>query len=332
MTGLELSDPIVLPERDVILEERHQRIENDPSAQLTEMLDAVLFLNHPYRLPIIGWRHEMEGYTTQDAIDFYHAHYAPNNAVLVIAGDVTTDEVKALAEKYYGPIAKKDVPARQRLKEPQAYAPRRVSLTSEFVTQPSVMRLYQAPSYRTADGNQAYALEVLDEILGGQSVGRLYRRLVVDEALADYAGSSYDASAYDQGTFAFYGAPRDGVPLGKIEAAIDDEIAKLLKDGVTDQEVQDAKHRMQISAVKSRDSLSGAADLVATRIATGSSLADIQAWPDRIGAVTAADVLAAAKLVLVPNNSATGELLPKPGVPHSEPPAAPPSSVGGGIQ
>jgi zinc protease len=332
MTGLQLSDPIVLPERDVILEERHQRIENNPQAQLMEMLNAVLFLNHPYRLPIIGWRHEMEGYTTKDAIDFYNAHYAPNNAVLVIAGDVTTDEVKQLAEKYYGPIAKRAVPPRDRLKEPQAYAPRRATLTSEFVTQPSVMRIYQAPSYRTADGNQAYALDVLDEILGGQSVGRLYRRLVVDEGLADYAGSNYDASAYDQGTFAFYGAPRHGVPLGKIEAAIDDEIAKLLKNGVSDQELQEAKHRMEISAVKSRDSLSGAANLVATRIATGSSLADIQAWPDRIAAVTAADVLAAAKLVLVPNNSATGELLPKPGVPHSEPPEAPPAPVGGAIQ
>jgi zinc protease len=332
MTGLQLSDPIVLPERDVILEERHQRIENDPGAQLNEMLNAVLYLNHPYRLPIIGWRHEMEGYTTRDAIDFYHAHYAPNNAVLVIAGDVTTAEVKTLAEKYYGPIAKKDVPARQRLQEPQAYAPRRVSLTSQFVTQPSVMRVYQAPSYRTATGDQAYALQVLDEILGGASVGRLYRHLVVEQGLADYAGSDYNPSAYDQGTFSFYGAPRDGVPLDRIEKAIDGEIAQLLKDGVTDQELKDAKHRMQIAAVKSRDSLSGAADMVATRIATGSSLADIQAWPDRIAAVTAADVLAAAKLVLVLNNSATGTLLPAPGAPHGEPPAAAPSSIGGGIQ
>jgi zinc protease len=245
---------------------------------------------------------------------------------------VTTEEVKALAEKYYGPIPKKDVQPRQRLQEPEAYAPRRVTLESEFVDQPSVSRIYQAPSFRTAEGNQAYALQVLDEILGGNNVGRLYRRLVVDKGLADYAGSNYDASPYDQGSFAFYGAPRQGGKVEEIEQALDAEIADLLKNGVTDQEVADAKRRMEISAVKSRDSLEGAAQFVATRIATGSSLADIQAWPDKIKEVTAADVLAAAKAVFVPNRSVTGTLLPKPGAVPGAPPATPPAPIGGGIQ
>ena len=332
MNGLILSDPIVLPERDVIIEERHQRIENNPGAQLGEMMNAVLFLNHPYRLPIIGWQHEMQQYTTQDAIDFYGKFYAPNNAVLVIAGDVTTEEVKALAEKYYGPIPKKDMAPRQRLQEPEAYAPRRVTLESEFVDQPSVSRTYLAPSYRTATGNQAYALQVLDEILGGNNVGRFYRRLVVDKGIADYAGSNYDASSYDEGSFTFYGAPRQGGKLEEIEQAIDAEIADILKNGVSDQEVADAKRRMEISAVKSRDSLNGAAQFVATRIATGSSLADIQAWPDRIKEVTAADVLAAAKAVLVLNRSVTGTLLPKAGVVPGAPPPTLPAPIGGGIQ
>ncbi len=332
MNGIILSDPIVLPERDVIIEERHQRIENNPGAQLGEMMNAVLFLNHPYRLPIIGWQHEMQGYTTQDAIDFYGKYYAPNNAVLVIAGDVTTEEVKALAEKYYGPLPKKELAKRERLQEPEAYAPRRVTLESEFVDQPSVSRIYLAPSFRTAQGNQAYALQVLDEILGGNNVGRLYRRLVVDKGIADYAGSNYDASSYDEGSFAFYGAPRQGGTAAEIEQALDAEIADLLKNGVSDQEVADAKRRMEISAVKSRDSLNGAAQFVATRIATRSSLADIQAWPDRIKQVTAADVLAAAKAVLVLNRSVTGTLLPKPGAESGAPPATPPAPIGGGIQ
>jgi zinc protease len=332
MNGLALSDPVVLPERDVIIEERHQRIENNPGAQLSEMMNAVLFLNHPYRLPIIGWKHEMETYSTQDAIDFYDKYYAPNNAVLVIAGDVTTDEVKALAEKYYGPIPKKELAPRQRLQEPEAYAPRRVTLESEFVDQPAVSRTYLAPSFRTAEGKEAYALQVLDEILGGNNVGRLYRRLVVDQGLADYAGCNYDASPYDQGSFAFWGAPRQGIKVEQIEQAIDAELADLLKNGVTDQEVADAKRRMEISAVKSRDSLNGAAQFVATRIATGSSLVDVQAWPDRIQQVTAADVLAAAKAVLVPNRSVTGILLPKPGAVPGAPPPTPPAPIGGGIQ
>jgi zinc protease len=332
MNGLTLTDPVVLPERDVIIEERHQRIENNPGAQLGEMMNAVLFLNHPYRLPIIGWQHEMQTYTTQDAIDFYGKYYAPNNAVLVIAGDVTTEEVKALAEKYYGPVPKKDVQPRVRLQEPEAYAPRRVTLESEFVDQPSVSRIYQAPSFRTATAKQAYALQVLDEILGGNNVGRLYRRLVVDKGLADYAGSNYDASPFDQGSFAFYAAPRQGGKVEEIEQAVDAEIADLLKNGVSDQEVADAKRRMEISAVKSRDSLNGAAQFVATRIATGSSLADIQAWPDKIKEVTTADVLDAAKAVFVPNRSVTGLLLPKPGAVPGAPPPTPPAPIGGGIQ
>jgi zinc protease len=332
MNGIILSDPVVLPERDVIIEERNQRIENNPGAQLSEMMNAALFLNHPYRLPIIGWKHEMEAYTTQDAIDFYGKFYAPNNAVLVIAGDVTTAEVKALAEKYYGPLAKKELPKRERLQEPEAYAPRRVTLESAFVDQPSVSRIYLAPSLRMAQGNQAYALQVLDEILGGSNVGRLYRRLVVDQGLADYAGSNYDASAYDAGSFVFYAAPRQGGTAEAIERAIDAEIADLLKNGVSDQEVADAKRRMEIAAVKSRDSLGGAAQFVATRIATGSSLADIQAWPARIQQVTAADVLAAAKAVLVLNRSVTGTLLPKPGAEAGAPAATPPAAIGGGIQ
>jgi zinc protease len=332
MNNLVLSDPIVLPERAVIIEERRQRTENNPGAQLGEMMNAALFLNHPYRLPVIGWRHEMEAYTTQDAIDLYEKYYAPNNAVLVIAGDVTTEEVKALAEKYYGPIPKKDVAPRVRLQEPEAYAPRRVTLESQFVDQPSVSRTYQAPSYRMAQGNDAYALQVLDEILGGNNVGRLYRRLVVEQGLADYAGSRYDPSAFDQGTFSFYGAPRQGGKVEAIEQALDAEIARLLKDGVTDQEVTDAKRRMEISAVKSRDSLSGAARLVATRMASGSTLADVQAWPDRIQQVTAAEVLAAAKAVFVLNESVTGLLLPEPGAAAGPTPPVLPAPAGGEIQ
>ncbi|HVO04570.1 MAG TPA: pitrilysin family protein [Candidatus Cybelea sp.] len=332
MEGLQLTDAVVVPELQVIIEERRQRIENNPNAQLSEMMDAALYLNHPYRLPVIGWHHEMDTYTTKDAVDFYDMHYAPNNAVLVIAGDVTTDEVKALAEKYYGPVPKRDVMPRQRLQEPTAYAPRRVTQQSPFVNQPAVSRIYQAPSYRTATGNQAYALQVLDEILSGNNVGRLYRHIVVEQGLADEAGCAYDPSPYDSGSFAFWGAPREGVPVEKIEAAIDSEIATLLKDGVTDQEVEDAKHRMEISAVKSRDSLEGAAQFVATRIATGSTLADIQAWPDRVKLVTAADVLAAAKLVLTPNNSVTGTLLPAPNAVPGAPPPTAPAPIGGGIQ
>jgi zinc protease len=314
MANLQLTDAVVLPERDVIIEERHERVENDPGSQLSEMLSASLYLNHPYGLPVLGWKHEMEGYTTEDALSFYRSRYAPNNAVLVIAGDVTTAEVKELAEKYYGPIPRRDVPKRQRLQEPEHYASSRVTLKSAFVEQPSMTRLYLAPSYRTADGDQAYALQVLSEIMGDASVGRLYRRLVVEQGKAESAGCFYDPAVYDLGSFGFWGSPRQGVGIDEIEKAIDAEIAALLKDGVTQDELDRAKHRLTIDAVKARDSLGGAARLVATRIAAGSSLDDVQAWSDRIQAVTTDDVLQAARKTLIETRSATGTLLPADGV------------------
>lgn len=323
MTNLQLTDAVVLPERDVIVEERHERVENDPAAQLSEMLNASLYLNHPYRLPILGWKHEMEGYTTEDALDFYRARYAPNNAVLVIAGDVTLDEVKALAEKYYGPIPRRDVPKRQRLQEPEHHAASRVTLKSPFVEQPSMTRLYLAPSYRTAAGNEAYALQVLAEIMGDATVGRLHRRLVVEQGIAESAGCFYDPAVYDLGTFGFWGSPREGVGIDRVEQAIDAEIADLLKDGVTQDELDRAKRRLKIEAVKARDSLGGAARLIATRIAAGSSLDEVQAWSDRIQQVTTDEVLQAARNALLEVRSATGTLLPADAAKPDGKPAAP---------
>ncbi len=324
MTNLQLTDAVVLPERDVIVEERHERVENDPGAQLGEMLNASLYLNHPYGLPVLGWKHEMEGYTTADALDFYRSRYAPNNAVLVIAGDVTAAEVKTLAEKFYGPIPRRDVPPRQRLQEPEHYAASRVTLKSPFVEQPSMTRLYLASSYRrsadtigseaVASGTDPYALQVLSEIMGDASVGRLYRRLVVEQGIAESAGCFYDPAVYDLGTFGFWGSPREWIDIGRIEQAIDAEIALLLKDGVTQDELDRAKRRLTIDAVKARDSLGGAARLVATRIAAGSSLDEVQAWSDRIQAVTTEDVLQAARKTLIETRSATGTLLPANGV------------------
>jgi zinc protease len=319
MVNLQLNDKTVLPERDVILQERGERIDNEPGARLGEAVDAALFLNHPYRLPVIGWRHEMETYTTKDALAFYKKFYEPNNVVLVVGGDVTTEEVRALAEKYFAPIPKGAPVARHRLQEPPPIAARRVSLTDERVRQPYLLRTYQAPSFRTAKGNEGYALTVLSEILTGGTAGRLYRSMVIDQKSALAVDTSYDGGAYDSGRFGFYATPRQGGDLGALEQAVDKEIATLLKDGVTDQEVADAKQRLQIGAIKARDSISGPVFIVAEALGKGRTLADVQAWPQRIGAVTAADVMAAARQILRPENSVTGTLLPKPAQEAAQP-------------
>ena len=315
MTGLKLTDSVVLPERDVIIEERRQRIENEPGSQLQEMMNAVLFLNHPYRLPVIGWRHEMEQYTTKDAVDFYHRFYAPNNAVLVVAGDVTVDQVRLLAQDTFGKLPRHDVPVRQRLSEPQQDAPRQVELTSDLVRQSYMVKDYLAPSYRIgldnqpAKDNDAYALQLLSNILGEGTTSRLYRRLVINDKSATDAGANYDPSAYDLGSFTVYGSPVPGGDMKKVEAAIADEISLILKDGVTEDELKAAKQRLRIETVKARDSLQGPAVLIASALATGRSLRDVQAWPDRIAAVTAADIQRAAKRVFDDRHSVTGRLL-----------------------
>ncbi len=319
MVNIRLTDAIVLPERDVILQERSERIDNEPGSRLGEALDAILYRNHPYRLPVIGWRHEMETYTTEDALAFYKRFYEPNNVVLVIGGDVTTEEVRALAEKYFAPIPKGETVTRQRLQEPPPSAPRRVSLSDERVRQPYLIRSYLAPSFRTAKGNEGYALTVLSEILTGGTAGRLYRRMVIEQKSALGIDTGYEGGSYDTGRFTFYATPRQGGDLAAVEEAMDQQIAALLEDGVTDQEVADAKRRLQISAVKSRDSVSGPVFMVAEALGKGRTLADVQAWPERIGAVTAADVLAAAAQILKPENSATGTLLPKPAQEAAQP-------------
>src|SRR5262249_49850066 len=150
--------------------------------------------------------HEMEQYSTKDAVDFYHRYYAPNDAVLVVAGDVTVDQVRPLAQETFGKLPRHDVPVRQRLTEPQQNAPRQVELTSDLVRQSYMVRTYPAPSYRVGLDNQpakddaAYALLLLSNILGDGTTSRLYRRLVINDKSATEAASSYDPSAYDLGT------------------------------------------------------------------------------------------------------------------------------------
>ncbi len=311
MTHLKLDDAVVLPERDVILEERRQRIDNEPGSQLSELARAVLFLNHPYRNPTIGWEHEMRGLTTADAVDFYRRWYAPNNAVLVIAGDITLEQVRPLAEKYYGVIPAREVPARVRLAEPPPIAPRRVELASPRVQQPSWSRSYLAPSYHSAGAEHADALELLAEIIGGGPTSRLYRHLVVEQGLATGIGAWYGPDAVDLGTFGISASPQPGTELPVLEAAIEQELAAVLADGVTQAELDAAKTLLQADAVKARDSLSNPARTIGSTLATGGTLDDVESWPDRIGAVTVEQVNAAARYLLKPESSVTSVLLPK---------------------
>ena len=311
MTGLVLDDAAVLPERDVILEERRMRIDNDPSALLREQVIAGLYLNASYHNPTIGWEHEMRGLGTADALAFYRDWYAPNNATLIVAGDVETAEVRVLAERHFGPLAARSVPPRLRLEEPPHYAAIRLEMKSPRAAQPSWRRFYLAPSYRAGATQHVYALQILAEILAGSADSRLHKALVLDKKLALSVGAGYSPSALGLAEFGVYATPKPGVAIADIEAAVEAELHRLLEHGVEAEEVAQAARRMQASAIYSQDSLSGPANIVGTALAIGRSLDEVAAWPDKLGAVTPAEVAAAARAVLVERNSATGILLPE---------------------
>jgi zinc protease len=311
MTGLVLDDAAVLPERDVILEERRMRIDNDPSALLREQVIAGLYLNASYHNPTIGWEHEMRGLGTADALAFYRDWYAPNNAILIVAGDVETAEVRVLAERHFGPLAARSVPPRLRLEEPPHYAAIRLEMKSPRAAQPSWRRFYLAPSYRAGATQHVYALQILAEILAGSAGSRLHKALVLDQKLALSVGAGYSPSALGLAEFGVYATPKPGVPIADIEAAVEAELHRLLEHGVEAEEIAQAARRMQASAIYSQDSLSGPANIVGTALAIGRSLDEVAAWPDKLGAVTPAEVAAAARAVLVERNSATGILLPE---------------------
>ncbi len=310
MTGLQLTDQVVLPERDVILEERNQRMENNPRARLGEQIDAALFLNHPYGKPVIGWRHEMEQLSRDDAIGFYRRFYAPNDAVVVIAGDVEPEAARELAEDTYGKLARNNnIRPRQRPQEPPQVAARSLTLADARVEQPLLQRVYQVPSLTTAKRGESEALEVLAHILGSGSNSRLYRALVVDKRVAVMAGANYEGFALDMSKFAVYGLPRPGVTLPQLETDIDTVIGAVIAQGVSAAELERAKARLIADVVYAQDNQMSMARWYGTALVSGQSVNDVQRWPDRIRAVTAEAVQDAARHWLDKRRSVTGYLI-----------------------
>ncbi len=311
MRNLTLTEDDVEPERQVVLEERRTRTDNRPGSQLGEHMNAALFMNHPYGRPIIGWEHEIRAISRTDLLDFYRQWYAPNNAVLVVAGDITLEELRPLAEKYYGVIPAGPEIERPDLREPPQRAARRVTLRDIRVRQPSLRRDYLAPSYLQGDATQAEALQVFSSIIGGDSTSRLYRALVVERKLAVSAGTYYGPTSRGPAQFGVYASPRPGVSLGDLEAALDEELAKILADGVTAEEVARQKKRILADSVYARDSLMRGARILGAALAIGLSTDHVESWPSRIEAVTADAVNAAARDVLDVRRSVTGLLLPE---------------------
>jgi zinc protease len=310
MTGLTLTDDAVRPELKVVLEEQNMRVANNPAARLGEQMEAALYLNHPYGRPVIGWRHEIEQLDREGALAFYKRFYTPNNAILVVAGDVTGDQIRKLAEETYGKVPKvAEITPRLRPQEPVQEAARTVTLADPRVTQPSVSRYYLVPSSTTARPGESEALDVLAHILGRGSNSRLYQALVVGKGIAVNAGASYDGTAVDATRMSVYGTPKPGISLSQIEEAIDAVLAEIIENGVTAEELDRAKNRMIADAVYANDNQRMMAQWYGASLATGSTVEEVRAWPDRIKALTADAVRDAAKRWLDKHRSVTGYLV-----------------------
>ncbi len=323
MVNLKIAEDEVNSERDVVIEERRTRTENSPPALFREQMDAVQFLSHPYRIPVIGWMRDIQTLTRADALGFYKLHYAPNNAVVVVVGDVKADAVKALADKTYGVIPRKTVPPRAVSVEAPQLAAREMTMRDARVSQVSWVRTWMAPTEIYGETKYAPALEVLSEIVGGGTTSRLYQALVVQKKLAVEAGSSYGADGIGPSTFGISVRPQNDDPA-PIPAAVEAVLADVLKNGVTDEELKRAKKSLKAAAVYARDSGEGLANIFGAALVSGRTVADVLGWPDRIEAVTNADIIAAARHVFVPEQSVTGVLLPDGDGPPAGPPAPPP--------
>jgi len=310
MTNLILSDELVLPERDVILEERRGRIDNSPGSLLSERTMEALYGPQAYGIPVIGYEREMQKLSREDAIAFYRQHYAPNNAILVVAGDVEPDAVRDMAQRYFGALKPVERQPRARPFRETVYGPDYVERRDARVQQAQWTRDFLAPSYRAGESQFVAPLQVLAYVLGGHQNSRLYQELAVKGDVATEASAWYSPMALGQTTFSLSVTPASGVGMDKVAAAVEREIARVREQGVSAEELARAKLQLLAAYVYAQDSLTSGARLYGSQLAIGRTLEQIGSWPDQIEAVTAEQVRAAARHVFRADNYVTSALLP----------------------
>jgi len=310
MRGLTPSDEDAAKEKQVIIEERRQRTDNNPGALLGEQINAALWRHHPYRIPIIGWMHEMHGLTKADVLNFHNSYYHPNNAILIVSGDITAAELKPLAQKYYGGFKRGTLPPRRWNQEPPQLAARRLELRHANVEQPSWSRSYAADSLASGKTQHALPLYVLAQVLAGGKSSRLYRAIVVEQKLATGVDVGYSPLSIGPAEFSISAIPEAKVSMEQLERAIDKEVATLLETGITEEELTRAKTQLKADSIFERDSLSGTANIMGWVRISGLSIDFFTRWPEHVDQITAEHVIEAAKQTLIDDGSVTAQLLP----------------------
>jgi zinc protease len=312
MVNLAPSEASVLSERDVVIEERRQVVDGDPGGAFHEALKADLYPDSPDGRSTIGPEDEIAGLTPEGAMAFYRAHYAPNNAILIVAGDADADEVRQTAEKHFGPIPASALAARP--ERPQGLPHRGaapIEVHDARVSVAQLTRVYLAPQRRAGDQKQAAALVVLADLLGGERVTSIMaRELVGADGIALAAGASYADTGLNRQAFALYVVPKPGVGRTETEAALDGLIARLLEQGPDPVEIERIRGRARGVNVYTLDDVSGRAHRVGVALTSGLTLEDVEAWPELLESVTVEDVAAAARDVFRNESSVTGWLMP----------------------
>lgn len=308
MTNLALTPEDISTERRVVLEERAQVTDSNPGALAREQLMAAQYQNHRYGVPIIGWQHEVAQLDMPELTAFYERHYAPNNAVLVVAGDVDPQDVLALAREYYGQIpANADLPARARPTEPPQRAERRITYVDPRVSQPYLVRSYLAPQRQSGAQDDAAALVYLAELLGGSPfTSELGRALQFDTQTAIYTNASYGGMSLDATTFSFVVLPSEDVSLPDAEAAMDDVITAFMNNDIDPARMEAIRTQLRASEIYALDDAQGLARRYGTALTTGLTVADVQAWPDILQSVTPEQIKDVAARVFDRNSAVTG--------------------------
>ncbi len=324
MGNLQFSKSEFDKEIQVVMEERRWRTDDQPMGMLSEASNAAAFIAHPYHFPIVGWMNDLENLTIQDVEAWYHRWYAPNNATMVVVGDVDAERVRVLAEKYYGGYPRqKLIPTRPQT-EPEQRGIRRVSVKAP-AENPYVQLSFKVPTLRDLEkDSDVYALSVLAAVLDGYDNARLTNKLVKTDRVANSAGASYDELQRGPALFSLEGSPVAGVDVTTLETLLRDEVTRIAKDGVSDQELQRVKRQLIASQIYKRDSVFGQASELGSMAMVGVSPRQIERIIEKLKEVTAQQVKDVAGKYFKDDSLTVATLIP---LPLSEKTTAQPTSA-----
>jgi zinc protease len=325
MANLNLTDEEFAKEIKVVMEERRWRTEDKPQSKVNEQFNSTIYHVHPYGRPVVGWMNDLENMTAADAREWYKTWYAPNNATLVVVGDVNAQEVLKLAKQYFGPLKSQALPSRKPQVEPEQKGERRVVVKAQAKL-PYVLMGFHVPSLQDADKDvEPYALEILAGVLNGNASARLNQNLVRQSQIAVDVDAAYDmVQRGRQSIFVLDATPSEGKSVAELEAAILNEIEKIKTGGVTEEELQRVKAQVIAADVYQRDSMFYQAMQIGNLETAGFSWRILKGYPAKLQAVTAEQVQAVAKKYFNKDNLTVATLDPQPIDPNDNTPKGKP--------